>query len=190
MAVAVWVWTNPCETTEEQKFAHVRRPTTCVAPRRRCPRCSIVNAARCIATYTFRWVLNYILNLDELFHLADKRVGLLCSGRAGGVGNPRRNSPNRQSECPMCPATITSECPEGRKMNRHLFNQAHPRKQLIRLAGIQSHRLFGDTGAISCVNFGIYSAALGARRPLVIVNSLLYRPGSPRLCANTHNRCK
>lgn len=45
------------------------------------------------------------------------------------------------------------------EINQHLFNQAHPLKQLIRLAGIQSQRLFGDAGAISCVNSSIYSAA-------------------------------
>lgn len=91
-------------------------------------------------------------------------------GRAGGVGIPWRISPNSQSECPMCPASITSEYfletiynVLSVKMNQHLFNQAHPLKQLIRLAGIQSHWLFGDAGAISCVNFSIYSAALLVR---------------------------
>lgn len=137
----------------------------------RCPtRCWIVNAARCIATYTFRWFSNYILNLDELFHLADKCVVLLAAGGQAASASRGEIHPtaNQDARCAPLSSWASTSCKRyyselSAKMNQHLFNQAHPLKQLIRLAGIQSHRLFGDAGAISCVNFSIYSAALLVR---------------------------
>ena len=52
----------------------------------------IVNIVRCIAAYTFEWFLNYILNLDELFQLADKCVVLFAEGGLGASTSYRGSS--------------------------------------------------------------------------------------------------
>lgn len=152
------------------------RPSSCDAPQLRGVALTAANAllnCSCCEVHCNLYI-PLLLKLHFKFRWALSLSWQMCRpvrcGRAGGVGVPRPNSPNSQSQCPMCPACITSEyflstvySVLSVKMHRHLFNQAPPLRQLIRLAGIQSHRLFGDAGAISCVNFSIYSAALLVR---------------------------
>lgn len=113
---------NERNNWEEQQFirarTYVTRPTYCDAPHLRwaaptLPACCwIVNAARCIPTYTFRWFLNYILNLDELFHLADKCVALFAEGGQAASASRGETHPtaNQDARCVPLPSQAFTSC--------------------------------------------------------------------------------
>lgn len=100
---------NKCK--KKKKFV---RPRACGHARgtTRILRCWIVNAARCIATYTFRCFSNYILNSDELSHLADKCVVLFAAGGPAASASRGDTPPtaNQNAGCTPLPYAASAFC--------------------------------------------------------------------------------